>query len=67
MIHQNVTKYCRALSEDKVNVYEDTKSSKLQPVFALSDYHLFLYLKKQSAGQKFEKDDEMKVKVQMWL
>jgi hypothetical protein len=37
------------------------------PDLALSDFHLFLHLKKHLAGKKFDDDDEVQEEVMTWF
>ncbi|KAG8289537.1 hypothetical protein J6590_102429 [Homalodisca vitripennis] len=43
------------------------RSPALQPDLAPSDYHLFLHMKRERGGQRFETDDEVKTVVDSWL
>ncbi|KAG8242562.1 hypothetical protein J6590_062460 [Homalodisca vitripennis] len=71
-----VRKWDRMFNDGRTNVHDNNRSSRPSLVtddsfdhldLAPSDYHLFLHMKRELGGQRFETDDEVKTAVGLWL
>ncbi|GFX08184.1 mariner Mos1 transposase [Trichonephila clavipes] len=69
LLHDNARPHTANRTQDLITSFgwEQLDHTPYSPYLAPSDYHLFMHLKKNLAGQRHSDDDEAKTTVKQWL